>query len=575
MRKIFLFFSAVLASLAMQATVVTESINWTLGESSNTFTVNAWASAVKWDWMTGADEYEQLVIEVADHANDILVNAYFTTDGNSQITSSGIMRAGTNSVAVDVINPILQAIEVKNWSGNDGVEISVTNMYLRKTIGPKKTETLWEGSMYFDDFKAWDSEIILADNAFADAHVGDILEIDYTLDENTYHQMQVQTSYHQYRPTFLGTLDTYGFYNIEQQANPSKLSFAIMDAADLTQLQTDGGLRINGKFLTVTAVKLIRHEVLWTGTQAIGEWSGSTRVEASQLANLKVGNILCVRVSALTEGGQVLLQYADNINWYHFDPEVNYLFTGSDAAPMVVEIPVTYKMEQQLRGNALIAQGLNYTMTDIYVKEGTPVNTVAAYLHVTAAGMATYVLPFNVPVLPAGVQAYELTNDGSDLIEATEVNAMTADKPVLIIAAEGEYEFISEANSSDDLSGKTGTYANGVLIGTYTAINPLEQTTAGNYNYVLNNQGGNVAFYQVRDNSCSVPAYRAYLSCAHDASNNGANFAPKMRIVFHEDAATGVESQALKVNSQKFIKNGQIRIFRDGRIYNVLGQMAK
>lgn len=576
MRKIFLFFSAVLASLAMQATVVTESVNWTLGESSNTFTVNAWASAVKWDWMTGADEYEQLVIEVADHANDILVNAYFTTDGNSQITSSGIMRAGTNSVAVDVINPILQAIEVKNWSGNDGVEISVTNMYLRKTIGPKKTETLWEGSMYFDDFKAWDSEIILADNAFADAHVGDILEIDYTLDENTYHQMQVQTSYHQYRPTFLGTLDTYGFYNIEQQANPSKLSFAIMDAADLTQLQTDGRLRINGKFLTVTAVKLIRHEVLWTGTQAIGEWSGSTRVEASQLANLKVGNILCVRVSALTEGGQVLLQYADNTNWYHFDPVVNYLFTGSDAAPMVVEIPVTYKMEQQLRGNALIAQGLNYTMTDIYIKEGTPVNTVAAYLHVTAAGMATYVLPFNVPALPDGVAAYELTNDGSEVIMATEVNALEADKPVLIIAQEGEYEFISETGASEDVSGKTGTYANGALVGTYQAIAAVPQTEGGNYNYVLQKQGGNVAFYQVKSDDCALSPYRAYLSCAHNHSAAAPGSAP-MRIVFNQEAATGIETMT---NDQvpitkKVMKEGRLLILRNGVEYNVNGQIAK
>ena len=81
MKKIFLFLSAALVSLAMQATVVTKDVDWVLkvGEvANNTFTVNAWNSAALWDWMVGADEYDQLVIEVADHAYDILVTAQFT-----------------------------------------------------------------------------------------------------------------------------------------------------------------------------------------------------------------------------------------------------------------------------------------------------------------------------------------------------------------------------------------------------------------------------------------------------------------------------------------------------------------
>lgn len=578
MKKIFLFLSAALVSLAMQATVVTKSVDWTLEVASvanNTFTVNAWESASKWDWMTGADEYEQLVIEVADHTENILVTVNFT-DGSADIASSGIMRVGTNSVAVDVTNPILHGIEVKNFSGTNEVTISVTNMYLRKTIGTLETVTLWEGSMYFDDFKAWDSEIILEHDAFADAHIGDILEIDYTLDENSYHQLNLQTSYNHYNPIFMGTLDAYNNYNIENQANPTKLSWAIMDATDLTQLQTDGGLRINGKFFTVTAIKLIKHEVLWSGTQVVAEWSGNTRIDASKLTDLKVGNILCVRVSALTEGGQVFLQF-DNGSWTNFEPTVNYVFTGSDEAPMVVEIPVTYKMEQQLRGNALIAQGVNYTMTDIYVKEGTPVNTVAAYLNVSAAGMATYVLPFNVPSLPDGVEAYELTNSGDATIWATPVEALEADKPVLIVAAEGEYEFVSEEDASDDISGKTGTYTNGALIGTYVGINPIPASAGAVNNYVLQNGGSGVGFYQVGSAACSIAPYRAYLSCGYDASSVSSS-APKMRIVFHKDAPTGVENGGVLNGAngvQKILRNGQLFILRNGVEYNVNGQMTK
>ena len=191
--------------------------------------------------------------------------------------------------------------------------------------------------------------------------------------------------------------------------------------------------------------------------------------------------------------------------------------------------------------------------------------------------MATFIVPFNVPSLPDGVQAYELTNDGSNVIMATEVNALEADKPVLIVAAQNEdpgYEFVSEDGASDDISGKTGTYANGALMGTYTAIAELEQQTAGNYNYVLQNHGGEVAFYQVKDNSCSVAPYRAYLSCGHDASNNGANFAPRMRIVFHKDNTTDMESvQHSAISTQKILRNGQILIIRDGKVYNALGQL--
>lgn len=575
MRKFFTLISVALLSITvLNATVVTKTVDWTLEvkvdevvTANNTFTVDAWASATKWDWMTGADEYEQLVIEVADHAENILVTVNFS-DGSADIASTGIMRVGTNSVAVDVTNPILHGIEVKNFSGSADVTISVTSMYLRKTIGAKKTKNLWSGSMYFNDFKPWDSEIILAHDAFADAHIGDILEIYYTLDENNYHQLSVQTSYNHYRPTFLGTLDSYNNYNIEKQANLNKLSFAIMDETDLTKLKEDGGLRINGKFFTATAVKLIKHEVLWTGTQVIGDWSGSTRVEASKLANLKAGETLCIRVSALTEGGQVFLQY-DNGDWSNFEPTVNYIFTGSDEAPMVVEIPVTSKMEQQLRGNDLIVQGLNYTMTDIYI----PGNNIATYLDVTSAGMATYVLPFDVPTLPDGVKAYRLANNGTDEIIATEVNALEEDKPVLIVAAEGEYEFLSEDGASDNVSIKTGTYTDGALVGTYQTIAAVPATSATNYNYVLQNGTDGVAFYQVKDATCSIAPYHAYLSCGYNALSDAG--AP-MRIRYVEDTATGInEMEQPCMDAQKRIEDGQLLIIRDGKTYNALGQMVK
>lgn len=244
--------------------------------------------------------------------------------------------------------------------------------------------------------------------------------------------------------------------------------------------------------------------------------------------------------------------------------------------PMIVEIPITYKMLNQLKGEQLNIGGKNFTMTDIFIKEGTPTNTVAAYLNVSSAGMATYVLPFNVPDLPDGVEAYELTNNGDATIWANPVSALEADKPVLIVAAEGEYEFVSEEDASDDISGKTETYVNGALIGTYVGINPIPASAGAVNNYVLQNGANGVGFYQVKEEECRIDPYRAYLSCSYNKANdNGGNAAP-MRLVFNkENNTTGVERvQSSAISSQKILRNGQLFIIRDGKTYDIFGRLV-
>lgn len=572
MKKIFSIFGMVLVSLALHATVETKDITWTLTDGGNTFNLAAWGSlATKWGWTEGCGEYDQLVFEFDNPAGDIMVSVNFNNGG--YVPASAALHAGSNSLAIDVKADVLQSVDVKNYSGS-AQTITLNRMYLRRAVGPKLPETLWSGTMDFSDWKDWEGRLVIAPEKFADIHEGDIIEFEYSLIGENNHKLNIRTPYVEYYPEFLGALNDNN-YDINKDANPSKVNFAVLSSTDITNLQEKGGLSINALNITLTAVKLIKHSTLWSGSTAAGSWSGYQEINASKLADLKVGNIICVRLSDLTIDGESQVALYDG-SWAEFSPGINHVFQDGDEAPMVVEFPVTYKMEQQLRGKNLLVRGKNFTMTDIYVKEGTPTNTVAAYLPVTSAGMATFIVPFNVPSLPDGVQAYELTNSGDPTIWATEVNALEADKPVLIVAAQNEdpgYEFVSEEGASDDISGKTGTYANGALIGTYTEIANLEQTTGGNYNYVLQKHGDEApAFYQVRDNTCSVPAYRAYLSCAHDASDNGANFAPKMRIVFHKDATTGIESQELKVNSQKIIRDGQIFIIRDNIMYNVLGQ---
>ena len=565
----------------MQATVITK--NFDLSQTSNygTATVSGgtitgaadWAGAVSWEWMEGALAYDHAVLEVADHAQKVLFRIQYSDLSEKQVE----MPAGVNSAAIEITQNIVKGVFVLNWSNVADVDITITGLYLRGAIGEKKEVTLWNTGKAFDEWNAWEDRIVLGAALFEDLHEGDILEINYTPDANSYHQMKMHLDWKgDIDLAFLAdVIDEYKQININTTENPTQMRFPILSATDVANIKEQGGLCLHGKYVTVNSIKLIRHDVLWSGEQVVENWSGHQSVAAAKLADLQAGNILCFRVSAIgsTDAPRVSLYCGWNPEDALADGE--YYFQGTDEAPMVVERPVTVAMLAQLQGKDLLVRGVNYTMTDIFVKEGTPVTTVSANLTVSAAGMATYILPFNVPSLPEGVQAYDLTNDGSYVITATEVNTLTADNPVLIVAAAGEYEFVSEENASDDISGKTGTYVNGALVGTYQAIAAIPQTEGGNYNYVLQQHGEEVAFYQVKSDDCALAAYRAYLSCGHNHSASGPSAAP-MRIVFHKDATTGIEDvQGDKVQSTKVLRNGQLFILRNGVEYNMNGQMVK
>lgn len=575
MRKLFSILAVALFALSAHATVVTKDITWTLTDGGNTFDLTDWGNMnTKWGWTEGCAEYDQLVFEFDAPTADIAVKARFT-DGTNDIASSAVLHVGDNSLAVNVTADILHSVDVKNYSSSEQT-IKLNRMYLRKAVGPQKTETLWSGSMEFDSWKEWGDRLVIAPEKFADIHIGDIIEFEYTVSGSN-QQLNLISPYNSYKMAFVGVLDG-GNYNINSEVNPTKLACAIMSDDDITNLQNTGGLSINAVNITLTAVKLIKHEVLWTGTTEAGDWNGYQQIDASKLTNLKVGNIICVRISAIGSNNSPRVSLYCGWNAEDALADGEYYFQGGDEAPMDLEFPVTYKMEQQLRGKNLLVRGVNYTMTDIYVKEGTPTTTVAGYLNVTEAGMATLVLPFDVPSLPDGVQAYNLTNNGDETIWANEVNALEADKPVLIIAAAGEHKFVSEEGASDDISGKTGTFANGALIGTYTTIDPLAEQTGSAYNYVLNNGTYGVAFYQVLDDGCSVPPYRAYLSCAYNANVPQAGMPSRksMRIVFHTKETTGLgEVQGDNVQSTKVFENGVLYIKHNGIKYNIQGQLCK
>ena len=574
MRKLFSILAVAMTAISLHATVVTKNPDMSQFGPNGTATVSggtitnaaAWNGAESWEWLEGISAYDQIVIALEDHAQTVLFKVIYSDESSMQVE----LPTGTNTevINLDPVQNIVKGIQVLNWSNVNGIDITITDLFFRGAIGIKKNVTIWSGTKTFDEFD-WENRLLMAADNFADLHVGDILEVYYSTNAESYHQFDVKTNYDNNYPSFAPAQINLGGSN-----ESGVLRFYIADATDLSNIASQGGLYLNGKYITFTKVSVIKHEVLWTGTTDAGDWSEYQEISSSKLSDLKVGNIICVRITDLTIDGESQVALYDG-SWAEFSPEINHVFQEGDVAPMTVEFPVTYKMEQQLRGKNLLVRGKNFTMTDIYVKEGTPATTVAAYLNVSSAGMATYVLPFNVPALPDGVEAYALTNNGDETIWANEVNTLEADKPVLIVAAEGEYEFISEEGASDDISSKTGTYANGALVGTYYAIAKVPVSDGSVNNYILSNGSDGVAFYQVKDNTCSVAPYRAYLSCGYNASAAGPNPAP-MRIVFHKDAPTGVEDvQGDKLQSTKVFENGVLYIMNNGIKYNIQGQLCK
>ncbi len=570
MKKILTLFALLLPMAMVQATVITKSFDLSQFSNYGTATVSggtitdaaAWAGAQSWEWMEGASSYDQVVLEVANHTEKILFRVQYSDETEVQKE----LPEGTNSMAIDIEQDIIKGITVLNWSENSDIDITITGLYMRGAIGIKKDVTLWSGTKEFDEFD-WENRLLIDPAKFSDLHVGDILEVHYTTNAESYHQFDIKTNYDNNYPSFAPSQISLGGSN-----ETGLMRFYIAESSDLSNIAAKGGLYLNGKYITFTEVSVIKHEVLWTGEQVVGNWSGYVKVASSKLADLKVGNIICVRVTAIGSDDSPRVSLYDG-SWTAFSPDVEYYFQGGDAAPMILEFPVTYKMEKQLRGKNLLVRGVNYTMTDVFVKEGSPVSTVAAYLNVTAAGMATYVLPFDVPSLPDGVEAYNLTNDGTNEIVAEQVYSLTEDKPVLIIATEGEYEFISADGESDDVSAKTSTYTNGALVGTFAGIDPVPASSGSTYYYLLQDGVDGVAFYQVTGDDCSIAPYRAYLSCSY---NSMAGAGAPMRIRFKEDTATGVESnQQAAISVQKVLRDGQLYILRGNTMYTIQGQTVK
>ena len=366
-------------------------------------------------------------------------------------------------------------------------------------------------------------------------------------------------------------------FGSSDETTPKVYSF-VLTAEQATNIN-NGKLLIVGCYVTLSRFAIAQpqsiYDAAWRGETSFDDsgWGVNIEIGANKFEGLAVGDLICVNLSDLNNGGIIRMLH----NWTSFAPQVEYVFNANHVAPMTVNFVVNQDMRDAILSDGIRVCGYDFTMTEVYVLKA-DARTKSYTLTVSEAGLATLVLPFNVPTLPDGVKAYTLSNDGSEVIDASEVSVLQGDKPVLIIAEAGDYEFTSELGGNADISGKNhwpiGSYENEALVGNYapTLWVPSNGQPNGN-NYILQNGAEGVGFYKVTATDCTLAPYRAYLSCGYNAME-GVTPAP-MRIRFREDTTTGVENVQAATNVQKMLIDGQLYILRDGVTYTVQGQIVK
>lgn len=159
-----------------------------------------------------------------------------------------------------------------------------------------------------------------------------------------------------------------------------------------------------------------------------------------------------------------------------------------------------------------------------------------ANMTITDAHWATFCAPFEVEI-PAGVKAYTAA-EANSTIEFTEVeSAIEAGIPVVVYSEGTVNKNFAEAASVTD-----NTCSVGALIGTFVETE-IGTKTGDKQNYVLQNQGGTVGFYQVAETSNkTIKANRCYMS-------TGVTPATSVKGFVLDDIVTGI-SQILS-NSNK------------------------
>ena len=250
----------------------------------------------------------------------------------------------------------------------------------------------------------------------------------------------------------------------------------------------------------------------------------------------------------LAEGDQlqvVRVYYDDIKDWYPGGENSNYLVDANHAGLKTIYCNI--KREG----------GEGWHQGSIWI-DANPENVYARGA-LTVDKWGTICLPKAVATVEnSGAEFYQVSSVNASVVNVVSVDALEAGKPYLFKAT-GTY--LTVTMSGDAVA---DPIANGGLIGNLNST-PIALNAASNA-YILSN---NEFHLLIEDATASVKQYRAYLQGSAIAAPS------QLRIVEAENNTTDVKSVEANEKAVKFFENGQLRILRDGVVYDATGRVVR
>ena len=368
-KKIFTFIAAALLSVtALQAATITQEIDITgfgpwdgATYNTETKTLNpgkAWNGGSQWfgegENAYDASGYIQIVLELAEASTQPVAFSISYADGTAD--QKTVLAAGVTSGTIDLTGKLIKSFAVQlNSNTFDDVTIVLSRVYLVGTNVKKHSLVTLNSTP--TKVENWDTGLGGGDLSIA--HAGDQVIINLTHVDGGEYSSQLQfKSNDEYLESFPA--------NVELADDVDQIRFTLT-CADAAKVRVHGAW-ITGYYISVTSVQLQRYAVLTDTTVTLADWNGGVDVPHANLPTLKAGDVLCLDVTAATEGGQIYLQHG----WANFTATYNHVFTADDVAalPKTFKFELTQALINDLGSDGLTIQGENYTCVKSYIEEG-------------------------------------------------------------------------------------------------------------------------------------------------------------------------------------------------------------
>ena len=181
--------------------------------------------------------------------------------------------------------------------------------------------------------------------------------------------------------------------------------------------------------------------------------------------------------------------------------------------------------------------------------------TLAPAVTITTAKYATYCSPHKLDFSETGITVYKAKVNGS-VVKMTEISngIVPANTGVILYKNVDAVTTIAVPVTTTD-----ATITDNELVGT-TVRTLVKKEADSKFNYILQKSGSSIVFNMATTDGAYMPANRAYLSTAYNASAGSA----RLSVVFEDEETTGIHT----VNSGKYAMNGVVYDLQGRRVEN-------